>query len=76
MRQDEEYFRAQKDMLLQKHKGEFVAIRDGEILGFAKTRQAIEKLVDDRAGIDARAFVERVSPEAFEQKEAVTIFGG
>jgi hypothetical protein len=74
LKRDEEYFQAQKDMFLRQHKNEFVAIRDGKVVGFAKNRESVEELVDREVGPDKRAFIEQITPEAFETKPWASVF--
>lgn len=72
---DEQFFRHSKREFLRTHKGEFVAIRDQRVIGFATNAKALQRLVDRECGKEARAFVARVVPEAFERRPEVTIYG-
>lgn len=71
---DEQSFLSNRDMLLAEHNGEYVAIWNGEIVGFAKTPKAIDRLINKKLGPDARAFVAKITPEAFGPAPTAIIF--
>jgi len=61
--QDEVYFLRHRDEFLEKYNLQFVAIRDGEVLGYASTRrEMIERRI---VTPDNGAFVRKIEPEAF-----------
>lgn len=71
---DERLFLEQKEYLLANHPGQYVAIREGEILGYATTKQEMNRIVEEKLGPHASYFVERIVQEAFETPEEQFIF--
>ncbi|MFP4500184.1 MAG: hypothetical protein ACLFTT_04215 [Candidatus Hydrogenedentota bacterium] len=74
LRKDEAFFLQHRDEFLQDHRGEFVAIRDGAVLGFAKTATDVAQMVDGILGPCKRALVKKVEPHAFEETPEVMGF--
>lgn len=73
---DHEFFRQNREGLLRAYSGQFVAIRDGEILGSAPDLPGIHGFVEKRLGPDARAFISEVASEAFEDESDTLIYMG
>jgi len=67
--EEERWFRQNMDMLLRKHKGQFVAICGNTILGYAKDRRTMALFLDQKIGPMAGAFVARVTPDAFSDED-------
>ena len=67
---------AHKDAFLRDHLGEFVAIRNAHVLGFAQKAADIEKLIQEKVGETPRVLVEKITPEAFERHRPEKIFMG
>lgn len=71
---DENYFQKHKATLLQKYRGKYIAIRGETIVGVANDLVMLDRIIDERVGANARAFVAKVTEDAFQQRDAVTIF--
>lgn len=73
MIEDEKFFLAQLPGMLSSHRGQYVAIRKGKIIGFADSRRALEDIIKQKCG-KVSVFVERVSEEALAAPEEQSIF--
>jgi len=73
-RNDEEFFRSQRDWLLREHLGEFVAVRNLKIITFASNPQSLEHSIQQIMGSDVRVFAAKICPESFQPKSPITIF--
>jgi hypothetical protein len=62
---DGAFFRDHQDEFLACHRGEYVAIRDGVVLGFARSEHDLDQLIRRAASQDQRVFIERIVPESF-----------
>jgi hypothetical protein len=71
---DQGFFRQKRDEFLTTHAGQFTAIRDGKVLGFAGDLADIHRLVREALGPDARVFISQVLPEAFEEECEIFIY--
>jgi hypothetical protein len=65
--EDAHWFRQNRDRLLREHRGEYVAIRNGEVLGFGKDPRDLQPTINGKVGSAGRAFVARIVPESFDQ---------
>lgn len=68
------FFETQKDWLLAKHMGKYIAIRNGAILAIAETPKGLEEAISKRVGTEARVLVSEISVRAFMRPPNVEVF--
>lgn len=71
---DGDFFKQRKDILLKDHEGEYVAIRNAKILGFAKNISGLQAKIKQTVGQGDRVFIAIIISESFEDQLPIEIF--